>query len=219
VSLDPITTESFLQIDAELAALGLALSPDRYPCVRRVIHSTADFTYAETLHFHPRAIAAGLDALHAQAPLIADVQMVAVGIDQRRVQVLGGRTVCLVHDPATRQDAATTGSTRSAAAMRRAATAAGTGAIAVIGNAPTALCELLGLIDAGAIQPALIIGVPVGFVDAAESKAALMARTDIPWISVAGRKGGSPVAVALINALLHMAVPPTDPRLRTTTYA
>ncbi len=210
MNLDPITAESFAIVDAELAALGIQLPPDQHLLVRRAIHSTADFELAHTLRFHPQAIERGVATLRAGAAVVTDVRMVAVGIDRRRLHALGGRVLCQVAEQATADEARTTGATRSAAGVRLALREAREGAIVVIGNAPTALREVLRQVDAGTSRPALIIGVPVGFVDAAESKAALMERDSVPWIAVAGRKGGSPVAAALINALLHLAVPAVE---------
>ncbi len=210
MNLDPITAESFAIVEAELAALGIQLPPDQHPLMRRAIHSTADFELAHTLRFHPQAIERGVATLRAGAAVVSDVRMVAVGIDRRRLHALGGRVLCQVAEQATADEARTTGATRSAAGVRLALREAREGAIVVIGNAPTALREVLRQVDAGTSRPALIIGVPVGFVDAAESKAALMERDSVPWIAVAGRKGGSPVAAALINALLHLAVPAVE---------
>jgi precorrin-8X/cobalt-precorrin-8 methylmutase len=207
MSLDPITAHSFAIVDAELAEQGVSLPPDRRPLIRRAIHSTADFELAHTLRFHPTAIETGIAALRAGASLVVDVQMVAVGVDCRRLQALGGHVLCQVNEQATADVARVTGVTRSAAGVRRALQATGDGVVIVIGNAPTALREVLRQIDDGITRPALVIGVPVGFIDAAESKATLMERTAVPWITVEGRKGGSPVAVALINALLHLALP------------
>lgn len=210
MNLDPITAESFAIVDAELAALGIQVLPDQHLLVRRAIHSTADFELAHALRFHPQAIERGVAALQVGAAVVSDVRMVAVGIDRRRLHALGGRVLCQVAEQATADEARTTGATRSAAGVRLALREAREGAIVVIGNAPTALREVLRQVDAGTSRPALIIGVPVGFVDAAESKAALMDRNSVPWIAVAGRKGGSPVAAALINALLHLAVPAVE---------
>ncbi|MDP9315987.1 MAG: precorrin-8X methylmutase [Chloroflexota bacterium] len=210
MNLDPITAESFAIVEAELAALGIQLPPDQHPLMRRAIHSTADFELAHTLRFHPQAIERGVATLRAGAAVVSDVRMVAVGIDRLRLHALGGRVLCQVAEQATADEARTTGATRSAAGVRLALREAREGAIVVIGNAPTALREVLRQVDAGTSRPALIIGVPVGFVDAAESKAALMDRNSVPWIAVAGRKGGSPVAAALINALLHLAVPAVE---------
>lgn len=206
-NLDPITAESFAIVDAELAVRGLQPPAEQRPLVRRAIHSTADFELAHTLRFHPEAVEQGVTALRAGAAVVADVQMVAVGIDRRRLYSLGGRVLCQVAEQATADEARSTGATRSAVGVRLALREASEGAIVVIGNAPTALREVLRQIDVGAARPALIIGVPVGFVDAAESKAVLMTRYDVPWIAVEGRKGGSPVAAALTNALLHLAMP------------
>lgn len=210
MTLDPITTESFRIVDGELAALGVQLPPFQQALVRRAIHSTADFELAHALRFHPAAIDAGIAALQGGTAVVADVQMVAVGIDRRRLHALGGHVLCEVSGPATADAARAAGTTRSAAGVRRALEVVDDGAVVVIGNAPTALREVLRLVDAGTARPALVIGVPVGFVDATESKAALMERGDVPWIAVAGRKGGSPVAVALVNALLHLALPAVE---------
>lgn len=205
--LDPITTQSFAIIDAEFASLRMEVPMEHYPLVRRAIHSTADFTLAQALRFHPRAIMAGQEALQGGTALATDVNMVVAGLDRRRLDVLGCRVLCHVADPTIAVAARAAGITRSAAGMRMALQAAGAGAIVVVGNAPTALREMLRLVEQDTTRPALVIGVPVGFVDAAESKEALMALDDIPWITVTGRKGGSAVAAALINALLHLVLP------------
>jgi precorrin-8X/cobalt-precorrin-8 methylmutase len=207
MNLDPITAQSFAIIDRELAEQGIQLSPDQHPLIRRAIHSTADFELAQSLRFHPAAIECGVAALRQGVAVVTDVQMIAVGVDRRRLHALGGQVLCRVAEQATADEARTSGVTRSATGVRRALVEAGHNVIVVIGNAPTALREVLRLIDASTARPALVIGVPVGFVDAVESKEALMERDDVPWIAVEGRKGGSPVAVALINALLHLTVP------------
>jgi precorrin-8X/cobalt-precorrin-8 methylmutase len=127
--LDPITSQSFAMIDAELAALGIRLPTEHHPLVRRAIHSTADFTLAHALRFHPRAIKAGLAALGAGAAVVTDVNMVAVGLDRRRLATLGSRTLCRVADAEVAVEARATGSTRSAAGMRAALREAGAGAV------------------------------------------------------------------------------------------
>jgi precorrin-8X/cobalt-precorrin-8 methylmutase len=131
--------------------------------------------------------------------------MVRVGISERRLAALGGASYCFVADEATRRRAELDQITRSASGIRMAAERGLlTGGIVAIGNAPTALYEIIKLVEAG-VRPALVIGVPVGFVSTAESKAALMEVTSVPWIVTAGRKGGSTVAVAIVNALLRLA--------------
>jgi len=200
-----IAAESFATIRAELRELGAHIEPELAPIVERIIHSTADFEFASITRASPGAPAAGAAALRRGCVVLADVQMVRVGISERRVAALGGSLHCLVSAGETRARAAAAGISRSALAMRLAhERGLLDGAVVAIGNAPTALFEALRLADQGA-RPALLIGVPVGFVNTVESKAALMARADLPWIATAGRKGGSPVAVAVVNALLRLA--------------
>jgi precorrin-8X/cobalt-precorrin-8 methylmutase len=200
-----IAAESFATIRAELRERGAQLDPDLAPIVERIIHSTADFEFAAITRASQGAAAAGLEALQRGCVVLADVQMVRVGISERRLAALGGSLHCLVGADETRARAAEAGISRSAMGMRLAhERGLLDGAIVAIGNAPTALFEVLRLASAGA-RPALVIGVPVGFVNTIESKVALMARGDLPWIATAGRKGGSPVAVAVLNALLRMA--------------
>ncbi|GIV90467.1 MAG: precorrin-8X methylmutase [Chloroflexus sp.] len=200
-----IAARSFAIIRAELAERGITLPQPLATVVERIIHTTADFEFATITQASPGAIEAGVAALQRGCPVITDVQMARVGIDQRRLHRFGGEAYCFNDLPAVEQLAAATGMTRSAAALHWAADQGLiAGAIVAIGNAPTALFALLNLLDRGA-QPALIIGVPVGFVNTAESKAALMARQDVAWIVTAGRKGGSPVATAIVNALLRLA--------------
>ena len=163
------------------------LAPLTRAVVERVVHASADLTYVDDLVTEEAALQAGLDALLAGAPVVADVQMVAAGITTRDV-------VCRV-----RQATATQGLTRSAAAVRMAYDEVGPGAVWVVGCAPTALFEL---IDLG-VQPALVIGLPVGFVGAAESKHALR-ESGLPAVSNVSEKGGSAVAAAALNALLYV---------------
>ncbi|MFN3372405.1 MAG: precorrin-8X methylmutase [Chloroflexus sp.] len=200
-----IASRSFAIIRAELAERGITLPQPLAPVIERIIHTTADFEFATITRASPGAIEAGVAALQRGCAVITDVQMARVGIDQRRLYRCGGAAYCFNDLPDVTHLAVATGLTRSAAALRWAhAHGYLTGAIVAVGNAPTALFELLDLLDNGA-QPALIIGVPVGFVNTAESKAALMARSEVPWIVTDGRKGGSPVAAAIVNALLRLA--------------
>lgn len=168
-----------------------ALPPLKRAVVERVVHASADLGYVEDLRCDEAALAAGRVALRAGRPVVADVEMVAAGITARAA-------VCRVRDPRAAELAARHGITRSAAAARLALEEVGPGAIWVIGCAPTALFELLAL-DA---RPALVVGLPVGFVGAAESKAALRA-SGLPAVSNVTDKGGSAVAAAALNALMH----------------
>jgi precorrin-8X/cobalt-precorrin-8 methylmutase len=192
----PIEAESY-RIIAERVDLSAWPPPER-AVVARVIHAAADVGYADTMRLTPGAVAAGMEALRAGAPVIVDVQMVAAAT--RRSD-----PVCLLAEGRIEQaGAGEPGLTISAAAMRVAARRWPTGAVVVVGNAPTALFELLALAAAGRFTPALVIGMPVGFVGAAESKAALRA-APLASISNEGERGGSAVAAAALNALARLA--------------
>lgn len=200
-----IAAGSFAIIQAELRAAGFQIEPPLAEVVERIIHSTADFDFAEITQASPDAIEAGLSALRSGCPVITDVQMVRVGTSSARLASLGGSLHCFVADELTRQRAQTAGVTRSAMGIRLAAEQGLLeNSVVAIGNAPTALYEVLRCIEEG-IRPALVIGVPVGFVSTAESKTALQQITAVPWIVTTGRKGGSTVAVAIVNALLRLA--------------
>lgn len=200
-----IADSSFTLIRQELQTAGHTIPMPLAALVERIIHSTADFEFASITHTSPYAIEAGVQALQTGCALVTDVHMVRVGISERRLATFGATVHCFVADDTTQEQAASAGVTRSAIGMRMAAERGLlTGGIVVIGNAPTALYEVLHLVQTG-IQPALVIGMPVGFISAAESKAALMEEKKVPWIVTAGRKGGSTVAVATVNALLHLA--------------
>ena len=206
-----ITENSFALIRRELSEMGVVLDRVTAPIVERIVHSTADFEFAHITHFSSNAVEAGIGALRSGCPVVADVNMIRMGISQPRVEALGGSLHCFVADDVVRQRARAEANTRSALGFRMACELGLLGSadnpkgIAVIGNAPTALFELLNLIEQGKAQPALIIGVPVGFVNVIESKDALMQHKTTPWIATKGRKGGSPVAVAIVNALLRLA--------------
>ena len=177
--------------------------------VVRVIHATADFEFQDILHFHPEAgpthaIYAGIDALRGGCDVVTDVRMVQVGISERLLASLGGQAVCDIGHPAVRELARDAGLTRATVSMRR-NKARIHGGVVAIGNAPTALLEVIRLVCDEGIRPALIVGVPVGFVNTVESKANLVALHDVPYITAMGRKGGSSVAVAIVNALLRLA--------------
>lgn len=200
VAPQDIEAESFRIIERELGPT--ALAPDEFAVVRRIIHATGDFSFAETLRFHPEAIAAGLTAIRSGRNILVDVGMAAAGVSAHLLAAFGGRVLCRVAEPETATLARANNTTRSDAAMTR-ATGDNIGIIA-IGNAPTALLKVMDLIERRLIAPNLVIGVPVGFVNAAESKE-LLAAQNYPFITALGRKGGTPVAVAAVNALLRLA--------------
>lgn len=207
-NFDPaaIARDSFAIIRGELQSLGYAFDTDQAAIIERIIHSTADFDFAKITRFSPTAIETGILALQQGCAVITDVNMIRVGVSKRRVATLGGSLHCFVADDETRRRATDERTTRSAMGIKIAAERELlAGGVVVIGNAPTALYEVMRLIDDG-IKPALIIGVPVGFVSTVESKAALLKVTSVPWITTIGRKGGSPVAVAIINAFLRLAM-------------
>lgn len=205
VTLQPIApqdieAESFRIIERELGPTGF--SPEEFAVVRRCIHATGDFTFAENMRFHPQAINAGLAAIRAGKNILVDVNMAASGISSTLLTRFGGRVICRVAEPETAAMAKTNGTTRSDAAMSR--SVADNIGIVAVGNAPTALLKVMELIDRGLFAPDLIIGVPVGFVNASESKEILVQQS-YPFITALGRKGGTPVAVAAVNALLRLA--------------
>jgi precorrin-8X/cobalt-precorrin-8 methylmutase len=199
---DAIEAESFRIIDAEMGAHDFSVL--EWPIVQRAIHATADFELGRSMVFHPRAVEAGLAALRKGAPVVADVQMIQAGISAAYLAELGGRLHCYMADPDIAERARAEGTTRAIQCMRKAAREV-PGAVYAIGNAPTALLELVRLVEDGEADPALIIGVPVGFVSAAESKDRLRDQGLAPYITNRGRKGGTPVAVAITNALLRLA--------------
>ena len=200
-----ITVNSFQMIRRELGVRAARFAPDERSIVERVIHSTADFDFVETLAWSEGAIQAGVTALRHGADVICDVSMVRVGISKTRLGTFGGQLHCFIADEDVYREARAEGTTRSLVSMRKAARLGMAGKILVIGNAPTALFEVIRLVREEGQQPALIIGVPVGFVSTVESKAALAQLEEVPWITTLGRKGGSPVAVAIVNALLRLA--------------
>ena len=185
----PIERESY-RILRELVDLS-HLGPLGRAVAERVVHASADPEYATSLVLDEPALRGGLEALRRDAPVVTDVHMVAVGITARE-------TLCLVSDPRARELSEELGITRSAAGFRLAAGEVGPGAVWVVGNAPTALFELLKTDT----RPALVVGLPVGFVGAAESKDALL-RGDLPGVANRGPKGGSAVAAAALNALVY----------------
>ena len=169
--------------------------------VKRVIHCTADFDYAENLAFSKDAVQKALSALREGCDIITDTQMALAGINKTAASKLGCGVHCFMSDSDVAEKSKERGCTRAVASMEK-ATKLEKPLIFVIGNAPTALLKLRELIDAGEVAPRLVIGVPVGFVNVIESKNAIM-ETDVPYIIAKGRKGGSNVAAAIVNALMY----------------
>jgi precorrin-8X/cobalt-precorrin-8 methylmutase len=200
---EEIETESFRIIDAEAGDHGW---PDaEWQIVRRAIHTSADFEYAASMVLSDGVVEQALAALRGGAGIVTDTNMALSGISKPRLSRFGCAVSCHVADPDVAALAGREGITRSIAAMRK-AVANRVNRVFVIGNAPTALFELLRLVEAGQAKPALIIGLPVGFVGAEESKNALAAGGHgIPFITNIGRKGGSNVAAAVVNALAILA--------------
>ncbi|MGH7443193.1 MAG: precorrin-8X methylmutase [bacterium] len=200
-----IEEKSFEIIDRELPQ-GAGRDAHEHAVIRRVVHATADFDFAANLRFYPGFYEAFIGAMGRGAPIICDVEMVRVGISRPRVDAFGSRLDCPIGDPDVAEAAKAAGHTRAIAAMRKAARG-GHGGVLAIGNAPTALTEAIRLAAEEGWKPDLIIGMPVGFVSAVESKDSL-ARGDagsVPYITCLGRKGGSSATVAAVNALLLMA--------------
>lgn len=177
--------------------------PGQWSVVRQVIHATADFEFAREMVFHPAAVEAGVAAIRFGADIVADTQTVDVGITKDRLRKYGGTVWCFISDDDVILKAREENLPRTAVAMRKAAETSD-GSIYVIGNAPAALLELIRLVKEGKAKPSLIIGIPVGFVGAAEAKETLLA-SKTPFITCRGRKGGSTVAAAIINALSLLA--------------
>lgn len=192
---------SFRIIDQEAGAHGYDNA--HWPVVRRVIHTSADFEYIKTMSFHPRAVTAALAVIQKGATIVTDTNMARVGIRKKEISKFGGKVTCLIADEAVAKRAEAEGITRAVAAVDKAVEQFDN-PVYVVGNAPTALLRIIELVKEKRISPPLIIGMPVGFVNAAESKDALM-ELDIPFISNRGRKGGSNVAAAIVNALAIMA--------------
>ena len=169
----------------------------------RLIHASGDVGYAPITRVHPQAIDAAIAALKRGVDIYTDVEMVRTGINKKKLALFGGTVHCLVADPDVAARAKAEGITRSMVAMRTFGKDMD-GSIVAIGNAPTALFEILRLVREEGIRPACIVGIPVGFVGAAESKAELAANDIVPYITVEGSKGGSPIAAAAVNALMYM---------------
>jgi precorrin-8X/cobalt-precorrin-8 methylmutase len=197
-----IELESFRIIDDEIGAH--TFPPDQWSIVRRVIHTTGDFDYAQRICFTSDAVSRGIEVLKRGVSIYADTRMIRAGLSPWRLQWYGNEVVCPTENAQSRELAERTGVTRTSAAFRHCASDLD-GAVVAVGNAPTALLEVIRLIKEEGRRPGLVIGVPVGFVQAEESKNALIDIAGQPSITVMGRKGGSSVAVAIIHALLELA--------------
>lgn len=202
---EEIEKRSFEIITQELG--DRPLDPDNELVVKRVIHTSADFDYYDNLMFSQGAVRRGIEALKKGALIVTDTQMARSGINKTVLASFGGEALCFIADEDVREAAKAGGTTRSTACIDKAARVAADGdrpLILAIGNAPTALVRIYELMEEGKLNPALVIGVPVGFVNVVESKE-LILQTAVPHIVARGRKGGSNVAAAICNAMLYMA--------------
>lgn len=200
-----IEHDSFAIIDAEVGSHDY--SAEQWPIVRRMIHANADFEFNGLTDFHPLSVQAGIRAtLQGNTPVVADVEMICSGLSQPRLAHFGMRTHQFISDDDVIEAAKAQDTTRAVQAMRKAQRLGLlNGGIVGIGNAPTALIELVRLIREEGVRPALVVGMPVGFVSAAESKDLMATVFDVPWIIIRGRKGGSTLVVAALHALLALA--------------
>lgn len=195
-----IERRSFEIISAELG--DRAFDPLEEPIIKRCIHTSADYEYADSLVFSEGAVERGLEALRDGADIVTDTQMAKAGINRKRLAAFGGEVYNFISDEDVAAEAARRGCTRSAVCMEKAAGLGGK-LIFAIGNAPTALIRICELIREGKLHPELVIGVPVGFVNVVQSKELLL-QTEVPSIAARGRKGGSNIAACIVNALLYM---------------
>ena len=174
---------------------------EQLPVVMRCVHTSADFDYVKNLKFTGNAVKRAVEAIKGGCTVVTDTQMAYSGVNKRVLERFGGKAVCFMSDPDVAAEAKERGVTRAAVSMERAASIEGS-VILAVGNAPTALISLHELIKAGNLSPALIIGVPVGFVNVVESKELILS-SGVPHIVARGRKGGSNIAAAICNALLY----------------
>ncbi|MEG2174681.1 MAG: precorrin-8X methylmutase [Oscillospiraceae bacterium] len=199
LSPEDIERRSFAIIESELPH---PLDQELAPIIKRVIHTTADFDYADALCFSKTALSAGMDALRAGARIVTDTNMVKAGVNKAALARLNAEVLCFMADEEIALTAKQCNTTRAVASMNKAAMLSGH-PIFAIGNAPTALIRLYELIREGRISPSLVIGVPVGFVNVIQSKELIM-QTNVPYIVARGRKGGSNVAACIVNALMYL---------------
>jgi precorrin-8X/cobalt-precorrin-8 methylmutase len=201
---EAIEARSFAIIEAESAGMRTFAGKARRVALR-LVHAAGDLSLLPDLHLPESAVEAGLAALRRGAWVFTDTEMARAGINPRRLEALGARIGCALSFPGVAEKARRRGITRSRAGMEALGRRLG-GAVAVIGNAPTALLALLDYLDAGGAPPSLTIAMPVGFVNAAESKELILDRPDIPCLALRGRRGGSSLAAAALNALSLMAL-------------
>lgn len=202
-------------IAQELADLGIVLPAETAPVVMRAIHTTADFDYAQNLVFTPDAVQRGIEALRRGTMVVTDTNMALAGISKPGLAKLSSEAVCYMADPEVAREAKWRGVTRAVVSVERAAQAH-PGCIYAVGNAPTALFEIARQMELG-FRPALVVGAPVGFVNVVEAKEQILMcclRLGIPAIIARGRKGGSNVAAAIMNALIYSATDQLDPEKR-----
>ena len=196
-----IERRSFEIITEELG--DTQLIPGTEPIVKRCIHTSADFDYAKNLVFSKDAVQKALDAIRQGASIVTDTQMGKSGINKKRLAKYGGEVFCFLSDEDVAIQAKTNGTTRAVASMEKAAKL-NKKLIYAIGNAPTALIHLYEQVEKGIVDPELIIGVPVGFVNVVQSKELILKLEDTPYIIARGRKGGSNIAACICNALIYM---------------
>ncbi len=199
-----IMNESFAIIDSELGPEPSDAA--ERAIVRRMIHASADFEYARTTRCSDGATLAARSALRAGCVIVTDVEMLRAGIRRDLAAALDVKVACALDEPLTADLARDAGMTRTAAGIRRAAMRAGDGVLVAVGNAPTALDEVIRLVDREGWRPACVVGIPVGFVGVIESKRRLVEQLQVPWVTSLGRKGGTSVTAAAINALLDLAL-------------
>ena len=200
-----IEHDSFAVIDREVQSH--TYTPEQWPIVRRMIHANADFDFNGLTDFHPQAVSQGVTAILSRATrVVADVEMICVGLSAPRLAHFGISTHQFISDADVIELAKAEGTTRAVQAMRKAhRLGLLDGAIVGIGNAPTALIEVVRLMNEEGARPVLVVGMPVGFVSATESKDLMALETSVPWVVIRGRKGGSTLVVAAIHALLGLA--------------
>ena len=200
-----IEKRSFEIITQELG--DRTFDPLEEPVIKRCIHTSADFDYADNLVFSPGAVRKALEAIRSGALIVTDTNMGKAGVSKKTLASFGGEVLCFMADPDVAEAAKREWTARAVASMRKAAALSRETErplILAVGNAPTALVEICSLMDAGELSPALVIGVPVGFVNVVAAKELLLER-DVPSIVAKGRKGGSNIAAAICNAILYMA--------------
>ena len=210
-----IERSSMQIIREEVARRGVVLPEENAPVILRVIHATADFEYLDTLTFSPDAVRMAVEGLRQGTPIVTDTNMARAGVSRPALERLGGAAHCFMAEPEIAAAAKEAGTTRAVAAMRHAAKTL-PGAVLAVGNAPTALFQIADEIEAG-LRPALVVAVPVGFVNVVESKERVVSvcrAHGVPVIAAMGRKGGSSVAAAILNALIYLASDMLDPKAR-----